>query len=58
LARDIAEKPRISLITLKSHLVRTSRQRLPAVIEQELAMHSVTFHRPEVKERIDKLFGR
>lgn len=58
LARDIAEKPRMSLITLKSHLVRTMRQELPAVIEQETAMHDLTFHQPEVKERIDKLFGK
>lgn len=58
LARDIAEKPRQSLITLKSHLVRASREQLPAVIEQEIAMHEVTFHQPEVKERIARLFGR
>lgn len=58
LARDIAEKPRTSLITLKSHLVRSSREQLPAVIEQEVAMHEITFHQSEVKERIDKLFGR
>lgn len=58
LAREIADKPRNSLITLKSHLVRASREQLPAVIAQELAMHEVTFHQPEVKERIDRLFGR
>ena len=58
LARDIAEKPRTSLITLKSHLVRASREQLLAVIEQEVAMHEITFHQPEVKERIEKLFGR
>jgi polyketide biosynthesis enoyl-CoA hydratase PksI len=58
LAQDIAEKPRDSLITLKSHLVRASREQLPAVIEQEIAMHELTFHQPEVKERIERLFGR
>jgi polyketide biosynthesis enoyl-CoA hydratase PksI len=58
LARDIADKPRMSLITLKSHLVREIRQQLPAVIEQEVAMHDITFHQPEVKERIERLFGR
>ena len=57
-ARDLGEKPRKSLITLKSHLVRASREQLPAVIEQEIAMHEATFHQPEVKERIDTLFGR
>lgn len=58
LARDIAEKPRTSLVTLKSHLVREIRQQLPAVIELEVAMHDITFHQPEVKERIETLFGR
>jgi polyketide biosynthesis enoyl-CoA hydratase PksI len=58
LARDIAEKPRQSLITLKSHLVRALREQLPGMIEQEVAMHEITFHQPEVKERIQNLFGR
>jgi polyketide biosynthesis enoyl-CoA hydratase PksI len=58
LARDIADKPRRSLVELKSHLVREIRQQLPAVIEQEVAMHEITFHQPEVKERIERLFGR
>jgi polyketide biosynthesis enoyl-CoA hydratase PksI len=58
LARDIAEKPRTSLVTLKSHMVREIRAQLPAVIEQEVAMHDVTFHQPEVRERIESLFGR
>lgn len=58
LARDIAEKPRTSLVTLKAHLVREIRQQLPDVIEREVAMHDVTFHQPEVRERIQQLFGR
>jgi polyketide biosynthesis enoyl-CoA hydratase PksI len=57
LAQRIAEKPRVSLITLKDHLVRPLREELPRVIEQELAMHSKTFHQEEVKERITSLFG-
>jgi len=57
LARDLAEKPRISLVTLKSHLVDGIRKQLPSFIEQELAMHAKTFHQPEVKERIQKAFG-
>ncbi len=57
LARKIAEKPRVSLITLKEHLVAPLREELPRVIEQELAMHSKTFHQEEVKERIISLFG-
>ena len=58
LARTIAEKPRISLITLKDHLVASLREKLPAIIEQEIAMHAKTFHMPEVKERIMNLFGK
>jgi len=57
LARTIAEKPRVSLVTLKDHLVAPLRQGLPPVIDQEVAMHAATFHQPEVKERIEALFG-
>lgn len=57
LAADLANKPRISLVTLKAHLVAEMRRDLPAVIEKELAMHEVTFSQPEVRERIDRLFG-
>lgn len=58
LARVLAEKPRISLITLKDHLVASLREKLPTVIEKEIAMHGKTFHLPEVKERIMKFFGK
>lgn len=57
LARSIAEKPRISLVTLKDHLVAPLRQRLARVIDQELTMHETTFGQPEVRERILALFG-
>ena len=57
-ARGLAEKPRVSLITLKDHMVASLRERLPAVIEKELAMHDATFHLPETKERIMRLFGK
>jgi len=57
LARQIAEKPRVSLITLKDHLVAPLREELPKVIEQELIMHDKTFHQKEVKEKINSLFG-
>lgn len=57
LARQIAEKPRISLITLKDHLVAPLREALPGIIEKEVAMHEKTFHQPEVKKRIVSMFG-
>lgn len=58
LARQVAEKPRTSLITLKEHLVAPIREQLPRIIEQEVAMHEKTFHQAEVKERIISLFGK
>ncbi|HCY88586.1 MAG TPA: enoyl-CoA hydratase [Desulfobacteraceae bacterium] len=58
LAREVAQKPRVSLVTLKDHMVASLRERLPAVIEKELAMHDTTFHLPETKERIMRLFGK
>ncbi len=57
MARSIAEKPRASLIALKAHLAAGLRDSLPKVIEKEVAMHETTFHLPEVKERIQSLFG-
>ena len=58
MARELAEKPRISLITLKSQLVRSLREALPEVVAQEVAMHDKTFHQPEVRENIRLLFGK
>lgn len=58
LATNIAEKPRISLITLKEHLVAHLREALPKAIEKELEMHKKTFHQPEVRDRIKTLFGK
>jgi 4-carboxy-3-alkylbut-2-enoyl-[acp] decarboxylase len=58
LATTIAEKPRISLITLKEHLVALLREGLPQAIDAEIVMHEKTFHQPEVKDRIEALFGK
>lgn len=58
LARQLAEKPRVSLITLKDHLVAHIREELTGVIEQETAMHEKTFHQAEVREKIIALFGK
>lgn len=52
LAENLAEKPRVSLVTLKSHLVSELRAELPHYIERELAMHAQTFHQPEVRDLI------
>jgi polyketide biosynthesis enoyl-CoA hydratase PksI len=47
----------LQLMTLKAHLVAPMRQELPGIIAQEVAMHEKTFHQPEVKARIMRLFG-
>ncbi|WP_062085683.1 polyketide synthase [Caballeronia udeis] len=58
LARSLAEKPRASLVALKTHLAAPLREQLPRFIDEELALHELTFHQPEVKERIEALFGK
>ena len=57
LALSLAQKPRLSLLTLKRHLTKEIRSRLPEVIKQELEMHNITFHQPEVAKRIGDLFN-
>jgi polyketide biosynthesis enoyl-CoA hydratase PksI len=54
-ARAIAEKPRETLVLLKAALTESVRERLPAAVERELAMHRATFHRPEVRRRIEAM---
>lgn len=58
LAANLAEKPRISLVTLKTHLVSRIRERLSHFIDAEVAMHALTFHQSEVKQQIEGAFGR
>lgn len=57
LAETLAEKPRVSLVALKDHLVAEMREQLPIVIQKEVKMHEITFGQPTVKERIQSLFG-
>lgn len=57
LAKTVAEKPRAALVTLKDHLVASLRHGLPRAIDQEIVMHEKTFLQPEVKDRIEALFG-
>lgn len=58
LAKELAEKPLISLKILKAHRVQKIKEELPAIIEQEVAMHEITFKLPEVQERVEKMFGQ
>jgi len=57
LARDMADKPRTSLIELKRRLTAEIREELPSVVQREVAMHRITFALPEVRDRIETLFG-
>lgn len=56
MARDLAEKPRLSLTLLKKHLNSDLNNKLQKIIDEELLMHKITFGQPEVKERIEALF--
>ena len=52
IAKEMAKSPRVALQALKKHLLQPLLARLPATIEAELAMHQLTFHHPDVKDRI------
>jgi polyketide biosynthesis enoyl-CoA hydratase PksI len=58
IARGLAQKPREALVTLKLHMTRELRERLPAIIADEVAMHEKTFHHPAVGDKIHTAFGR
>lgn len=58
LAKKLAEKPRLSLVTLKKHMTSKIKVHLKEVFEQELEMHEITFQQSQVKENINTLFGR
>ncbi|KGE09287.1 polyketide biosynthesis enoyl-CoA hydratase [Burkholderia gladioli] len=57
IARQLADKPRHSLVTLKAHLNAPLRAMLPEVTAREVEMHERTFPHPEVQQRIRALFG-
>ncbi len=57
LAASLAAKPRAALVTLKQHLARPAREQLEETVRQELAMHELTFHQPEVAARIAAHFA-
>ncbi|UCH94133.1 MAG: enoyl-CoA hydratase/isomerase family protein [Candidatus Aminicenantes bacterium] len=57
IAGDLADKPLVSLKVLKKHLAQQVQPGLSAAIEKELAMHRITFPQPEVRDRIEGLFG-
>jgi len=58
LARDLADKPLVSLKLVKERLNAGLKRALEDAIEAELRMHKISFAQPEVRERIETLFGR
>jgi 4-carboxy-3-alkylbut-2-enoyl-[acp] decarboxylase len=57
IARDLSVKPRQSLMLLKDGLRHELRTRLSEAIARELAMHTVSFGLPEVREAVQRRFG-
>lgn len=57
IAIELAEKPREALVLLKKHLNQPILQNITRVIEQELAMHAVTFKGQDVINKIENKFG-
>lgn len=57
LAKELADKPLTSLKLLKETLVEKIKTELPKAIDREVAMHDISFKQPEVRERIEALFG-
>ncbi len=57
LAMELADKPLLSLKTLKKHLVRNVITEFQNSVDKEIEMHKITFTQPEVRSRIDAMFG-
>ncbi len=57
LARELADKPAAALRLLKAQLTHGLKERLPAAVEAEVAMHDVTFADADVKARIRDRWG-
>ncbi len=57
LAKNIATRPTVTLKLLKQALIKDIVSELPDAVRRETEMHNVTFAQPEVRERIEALFG-
>jgi len=55
IARDLADKPRLPLVTLKCALSSRKRALFEAARTQEALMHDITFATADVTRRIDEL---
>ena len=57
LANEIAEKPRLSLVTLKKYLISNIIKKIKEVLPKEVEMQEITFNQPEVKTLIQSSFA-
>ncbi|NEP38492.1 MAG: acyltransferase domain-containing protein, partial [Okeania sp. SIO2H7] len=57
IANEIAEKPRLSLVTLKKYLISDIRKKMQEVLPKEVEMQEITFNQPEVKSLIESSFA-
>lgn len=57
LARDLADKPRLSLLRLKETLTAPLKHALDAAVQRERAMHEETFAMDGIRDRIQKRYG-
>lgn len=57
MAEELAERPQLSLRVLKEHLNRQIKKDLIDVVSRENGMHKITFAQPEVRNKIEALFG-
>jgi len=55
-AKEMAEKPRESLVLLKRNLTARIVAELPAAVAAEIEMHKTSFALPQVRERIETMF--
>ena len=56
IAKKITRRTRKEIILLKRQLTQEDKLKMPMIIEQEVAMQSISFKQPEVKERINRLY--
>jgi polyketide biosynthesis enoyl-CoA hydratase PksI len=57
LAKELADKPRGSLMLLKNKLRQPILKQLQETITEEVRMHDISFAQPEVRQRIEVMFG-
>jgi polyketide biosynthesis enoyl-CoA hydratase PksI len=55
LARQLADKPRASLVELKAHMVRSIKTELAETVRLEIEMHKKTMSLPGVRDKIKEI---